>query len=76
MVAYEPTPQDRPVDNQTLMRRPADGEKSIPMTDEGPAAGPKAVTRPKEGSFDPVAVPLLHNAPLHRLNYRSGRTER
>ena len=62
-VAYEPTPRDGPVDNQTLMRRPADGEKSIPMTDGGPAAGPKTVTMPKERSFDPEAVPLMHKAP-------------
>ena len=62
-VAYEPTPQDGPVDNQTLIRRPADGEKSIPMTDGGPAAGPKAETRPKERSFDPADVPLMHKAP-------------
>ena len=51
---------DVPVDNQTLMRRPADGEKSIPMTDGSQAAGPKTVIRPKEGSVDPEAVPLLH----------------
>ena len=62
-VAYEPTPRDGPVDNQTLMRRPADGEKSVPMTEGGPAAGPKTVTRPKERSFDPEAVPLMHKAP-------------
>ena len=53
-VAYEPTPRDGPVDNQTLMR---------PMTDGGPAAGPKTVTRPKERSFDPEAVQLMHKTP-------------
>ena len=63
VVAYEPTPRDRPVDNQTLMRRPADGEKSILMTDGGPAAGPKMITRPKEGSSDLETVPLPHKAP-------------
>ena len=62
-VAYEPTPRDGPVDNQTLMRRPADGEKSVPMTEGGPAAGTKMVTRPKERSFDPEAVLLMHEAP-------------
>ena len=49
------------------MRRPADGEKSIPMTDGRQAAGPKTVIRPKEGSVDPEAVPLLHKAPPSEL---------
>ena len=62
-VAYDPTPRDGPVDNQSLMRRPADGEKSVPMTEGRPAAGTKTVTRPKERSFDPEAVPLMHEAP-------------
>ena len=59
-VANDPTPRDGPVDNQTLMRRPADGEKSVPMTEGGPT---KTVTRPKERLFDPEAVPLMHEAP-------------
>ena len=50
-------------DNQTIMRQPADGEKSIPTTDGRPAAGPKMIIRPKEGEVDPETVPLLHKAP-------------
>ena len=64
VMAYEPTPRDVPVDNQTIMRRQADGEKSIPGTTDGrPAAGPKMIIRPKEGEVDPEAVPLPHKAP-------------
>ena len=62
-LAYDPTPRDVPVDNQTLRRRQADGEKSIPTTDGRPAAGPKMIIRPKEGEVDPEAVPLPHKAP-------------
>ena len=63
VVACEPTPQDVPVDNRMILRQPADGEKSIPMTDERLAAGPKTIMRPKEGAVDQEAVPLLHKAP-------------
>ena len=63
VMAYEPTPRDVPVDNQTLMRRQADGEKSIPTTDGRPGAGPKMIIRLKEGEVDPEAVPLPHKAP-------------
>ena len=61
--AYEPTPRERPVDNQTLMERPADGEESKPMTDGGPADGPKTEPRPKERPVDPETVPLMYKAP-------------
>ena len=33
VVAFEPTPRNVPVDNQSILRRPADGEKSHPITD-------------------------------------------
>ena len=62
-MACEPTPRDVPVDNRTILRQPADGEKSIPMTDERLAAGPKTIMRPKEGAVDQEAVPLLHKPP-------------
>ena len=61
--AYEPTPQERPVDNQTLMERPADGEESRLMTGGGPADGPKTEPRPKERPVDPETVPLMYKAP-------------
>ena len=60
--AYEPTPWERPVDNQTLMKRPADGEESRPMTGGGPADGPKTKPRPKERLVDPETVPLMYRA--------------
>ena len=63
VVAFEPTPRDVPVDNQSITRRPADGEKSIPITDGRLAAGPNTIIRPKEGAVDQEAVPLLHKAP-------------
>ena len=48
-VAFEPTPRNVPVDNQSILRRPADGEKSHPITDGGLAAGHPTMIRPKEG---------------------------
>ena len=63
------------VDNRMILRRPADGEKSIPMTDERLAAGPKTIMRPKEGAVDQEAVPLLHKAPPPS-EVPGGRTER
>ena len=63
VMAYESTPRDERYDTQTLIRRPADGDKSLPTTDGRPAAGPNMIIRPKEGEVDPEAVPLLHKAP-------------
>ena len=63
LMMYELTPRVERLDNQTIMRRSADGEKSIPMTDGRPAAGPKMIIRPKEGKVDPEAVPLLPKTP-------------
>ena len=57
------TPRDGPVDNQTLLRRPADGGRSVPMTECGPAAGTNTVTGPMERSADPEAVLLMHKSP-------------
>ena len=63
LMTYELMPRVEIFDNQTIMRRPADGEKSIPTTDGRPAAGPKMIIKPKEGEVDPEAVPLLPNTP-------------
>ena len=62
-ITNEWTLRDGGCDNQTSMRRPADGEKSIPTTDGRPAAGPKTIIRPKGGEVEPEAVPLLHKTP-------------
>ena len=63
VVAFEPTPRNVPVDNQSLLRRPADGEKYHPITDEGLAAGPNTMIRPKEGTVDQETVTLPYKAP-------------
>ena len=62
-IMYELTPQDEGCDYQSNMRRPADGDKSIPTTDGMPATGPKTIIRPKGGETETEAVPLLHKAP-------------
>ena len=62
-IMYELTPRDEGGDNQSNMRRPADGEKSVPMTDGRPATGPQTIIRPKGGEAETEAVPLLHEAP-------------
>ena len=62
-IMYELTPRDEGCDNQSNMRRPADGEKSVPTTDGRPATGPKTIIRPKGGEAETEAVPLLHEAP-------------
>ena len=63
VVAFEPTPWNVPVDNQSILRRPADGEKSHPITDGGLAAGPNTMIRPKEGTVDQETVTLPYKAP-------------
>ena len=63
VVAFEPTPRDVPVDNQSILRRPADSEKSHPITDGGLATGPKTMIRPKEGTVDQETVTLPYKAP-------------
>ena len=62
-IMYELMPRDEGCDNQSNMRRPADGEKSVPTTDGRPATGPKTIIRPKGGEAETEAVPLLHKAP-------------
>ena len=51
------------MDNQSILRRPADGEKSHPITDGGLAAGPNTMIRPKEGEVDQEIVTLPYKAP-------------
>ena len=63
VVGFEPTPRNVPVDNQSIIRRPADGEKSQPITDGGLAAGPNTMVRPKEGAVDQESVTLPYKAP-------------
>ena len=62
-IMYELAPRDEGCDNQSNMRRPADGEKSIPTTDGRPATGPKTIIRPKGGEAETEAVLLLYKAP-------------
>ena len=62
-IIYELTPRDEGGDNQSNMRRPADGEKSVPTTDGRPATGPQTIIRPKGGEAETEAVQLLHEAP-------------
>ena len=63
VVAFEPMPRNVPVDNESILRRPADGGKSHPITDGGLAAGPNTMIGPKEGTVDQETVTLPYKAP-------------
>ena len=71
-IMYELTPRDEGGDNQSNMKRPADGEKSVPTTDGRPNSGEAETEagRPKQR--------LSHccTKHLHRPKYRIGRTEK
>ena len=61
-IMNELTPRDEGCDNQTNIRRPDDGDKSIPTTDGRPATGPKTIIRPQGGAAETETVPRLHKA--------------
>ena len=63
VVAFEPMPRNVPVDNESILRRPADGGRSHPITDGGLAAGPNTMIGPKEGTVDQQTVNLPYKAP-------------